>query len=52
MHIILLHNKVIKILGKEKYTSHTITCLTVFTHAFCHTQVENLLKGPDSSCKI
>ena len=31
----------------KKYTSHTVACLTVFMHAFCHTHVENLLKGPD-----
>ena len=34
------------ILGKVKCTSHTITCLTVFARAFCHTRVKNLLKGP------
>ena len=33
-------------LRKEKYLSHTIAHLTVFTRAFCHTRVENLLKGP------
>ena len=33
-------------LKKEKYTSHTITPLTLFMHAFCNTHVENLLKGP------
>ena len=27
-------------------TPHTITCLTVSAHAFCHMRVENLLKGP------
>ena len=36
-----------KILEKEKYTLHTIPCLTVLTHAFCNTHVKNLLKGPD-----
>ena len=41
MHIIPF-----SILGKGKYTSHTIAHLTVFTHVFCHTPVENLLKGP------
>ena len=35
-----------KILGKSKDTSHTIARLTVFTRAFCHMRVENLLKGP------
>ena len=25
----------------------TILCLAVFMHAFCHTDVENPLKGPD-----
>lgn len=32
-----------KILEKEKYI-HTITCLTLFTHAFCEMCVENLLR--------
>ena len=41
-----LFNKVYQILEKEKYISHTITRLTLFTRAFCHTRVENLLKGP------
>ena len=27
-------------------TSHTIAHLMLFTHAFCNTHVENLLKGP------
>ena len=36
-----------KILEKEKYTSHTIARLTVFTRVFCHTLVENVLKGPE-----
>ena len=35
-----------KILEKRKYTSHTITQLTVSTCAFCDTRIENLLKGP------
>ena len=35
-----------KILEKEKYISHTITPLMIFTRAFCHMHVENLLKGP------
>ena len=30
---------------------HTIACLMVFTCAFCHMHVENLLKGPESSNK-
>ena len=42
MHIIPYKN-----VEKEKYTSHTIACLMVFKHAFCHTRVEKLLKGPD-----
>ena len=33
-------------LEKENYTSHTVACLTLFTHIFCHNCVENLLKGP------
>ena len=37
-------NKAIK--SYKKYTSHTIKCLTIFMSAFCHTHVENLLKGP------
>ena len=36
-----------QILSKEKCTSHTIACLTLFMCVFCHTPVENLLKGPD-----
>ena len=44
MHTISLINY--KILGKEKYTLDTIAHLTVFTHAFGHTHVKNLLKGP------
>ena len=32
---------------KRKYTSYTIAHLTVFTCAFCHICVENLLKVPD-----
>ena len=41
------------ILGKGKYTLHTIARLIVFTHAFCHAYVQNLLKGPVivSECK-
>ena len=31
-----------------KYASHTIRCLTVFMCVFCHTHVENLLKGSES----
>ena len=34
-----------KILEEEKYTSHTIACLAIFMCPFCHTHVENLLKG-------
>ena len=33
-------------LGKEKCKLHTIARQTVFTHAFCHVYVENLLKRP------
>ena len=33
-------------LGKEKYTSYTIACLTVLTRTFFHTRVENLMKRP------
>ena len=33
---------------KKIYIPHTTECLTVFMHAFCNKQVENLLKGPDS----
>ena len=43
----MLFNQSYKIFEKEKYTSHTIAFLTVFTRAFCTTRVENLLKGPD-----
>ena len=32
-------------LEKQKYGSHTITHLTVFTCLFSQMQVENLLKG-------
>ena len=32
------------ILGKGKYKSHTIACLIIYTHAFCHICDENLLK--------
>ena len=39
--------KLYKISEKEKYTLHTIACLTTFTYAFHHTYVENLLKGPE-----
>ena len=35
-----------EILEKEKYSLHIIACLTVFMCAFCHTHIENLLKGP------
>ena len=35
-----------QILEKEKYTSHTIALLTLFTRAFRHTRVENLLRWP------
>ena len=38
-------NNVIEILEKGKCTLHTIACLTVFLRAFCHTRIENLLKG-------
>ena len=31
---------------------HTITCLTVFAHALCHTCIENLLKGPGTTTGI
>ena len=36
------------ILEKEKYKLRTITCLTLFTHVFCHKHVENFLKGPEA----
>ena len=53
MHMCIIpSNKVFKILGKGKYTSHTIAHLTIFTRAFCHTHVENLLKGPAKLFKI
>ena len=45
-----VHNplsKSYKILEKEKYTSHTIACLTVFMCVFCYTCVKNLLEGPE-----
>ena len=32
------------ILGKGKYNSHTIACLIIYTHAFCHICDENFLK--------
>ena len=48
MHIIPL----LKLYNLGKYTSHTIICLTVFTCAFCHMCVENLLKGPDKQIFI
>ena len=35
------------ILEKEKYSLHTIACLTVFTRQICHMRFENLLKWPD-----
>ena len=31
---------------KGKNTSQTTVHLTVFMHTFCHTRIENLLKGP------
>ena len=34
---------------KEKYTLYTITYVILSMHAFCHTLVENLLKGPVTS---
>ena len=40
-----------KSLEKEKYTSHTIARLTVFTCAFCPACGENLLKGPVNRAK-
>ena len=49
MHRILLikrKRKRKKILEKEKYTSQTTACLMLFTCAFCHLGVKNLLKGP------
>ena len=49
---IIPSNKVSRILEKGKYTSHIIAHLTVFTHAFCHMHVENLLKGPAKLFKI
>ena len=39
--------KLYKVSEKEKYTLHTIACLTTFTYVFRHTYVENLLKGPE-----
>ena len=39
-------NKVVRFLGKEKYTSHTIAHLMLFTQAFCYMCVENLPIGP------
>ena len=45
MHTITLSYKIL-----EKYTSHTTARRTLFIHAFCHTRVENLLKGPDVFC--
>ena len=39
--------KLYKVSEKEKYTLHTIACLTTFTSAFHNTCVENLLKGPE-----
>ena len=33
-------------LRKKEYTSHPITRLTLFMHAFYHTPIENLLKDP------
>ena len=41
-----------KILEKEKYISHTNACQTIFTHAFCQTHVENLLKGPEDNLVV
>ena len=41
-----LFNKVAKSYKKEK---HTIARLTVFTRAFCHKRVENLLKETDTA---
>ena len=35
-----------KMLGIVKYTSHTIPCLTVLSHAFYNSRFENFLKGP------
>ena len=40
--------KVEKGKGKGKYTLHTIPHLMVFTHAFYHTSIWNLLKWPDT----
>ena len=40
-----------KVSEKEKYTSHTIVHLTLFTCAFCHMRIQNLLKGPARSCR-
>ena len=41
------HNPFDKFSEIEKCTSHNITHLTLFTHIFCHTHVQNLLKAPD-----
>ena len=39
-------------LEKEKYTSRTITCLMVFTCAFSHTRLENLLMPLPYCCSM
>ena len=48
MYMHIISSIKLKNIRKRKYTSHTIARLTVFTHAFCHTRVENLLRGRDN----
>ena len=40
-------NKVIKLKKRKIHITHHCTPNNIYAHAFCHTGIENLLKGPE-----